>query len=273
MKVVDFHVHIGNLRTWHPWVLDLMRKGNPDQFDELEGLMHPGPLEEYLKGQGIWKAVVLADNCPITTGIVTNDYVAEFCKGHDFFIPFASIHPDQDHLVNATVRCVKEFGFKGIKMYPTYQHFFPNDENMYPLYETAQELKVPIMFHTGSSVFRGSKLKYGEPKLLDDVAVDFPELRIVMAHSGRSVWYEEAVLLATLHPNVYMEVSGLPPKNLLRYFPTLEKVADKVIFGSDWPTIGDIKGNMEAIKNLGLSPEAVEGVLGGNAMRVLGLGR
>jgi hypothetical protein len=270
MKVIDFHVHIGRKEHWHPWVHELLKKGDPAQYERLDELMTPENLEAFLQGQGIDRAVVLADNSPITTGVVTNEFVAEFCKGHRFFIPFCSIHPFEDDLVKDTIRCVGGLGFKGIKMYPTYQHFYPNDERIYPLYETAERLDVPIMFHTGSSVFKGSRLKFGEPKLLDDIAVDFPDLRIVMAHSGRGAWYAQAVLLANLHKNVYMEVSGLPPQNLQRYFPDLEKIADKVIFGSDWPTISDIKGNIETIKDLGLPARAVKAILGGNALKVLG---
>jgi predicted TIM-barrel fold metal-dependent hydrolase len=270
-KIVDFHVHIGFKKDWHPWVHDLMKKADPVQFERLDSMMTPKNLEEFLRDQGVDFAVILADNSPITTGVVTNEFVAKFCKGHDFFVPFCSIHPFKDDIVKETKRCIQELGFRGIKMYPTAQHFYPNDENVYPLYETAQDLKVPIMFHTGSSVFKGSKLKYGEPKLLDDVAVDFPSLKIVMAHSGRGAWYPEAALMAMLHPNVFMEVSGLPPKNLLRYFPNLEKVEGKVIFGSDWPTISDICGNIKTIKDLGLSKKMVEGILGGTALRVLGL--
>lgn len=270
MKVIDFHVHIGRKGDWHPWVLELMKKGDPAQFERLDRLMTPGNLERFLRGQGIDRAVVLADNSPITTGVVTNEFVAKFCKGHDFYVPFCSIHPFEDDLVKDTRRCIEDLGFKGIKMYPTYQHFYPNDKEMYPLYGTAQELGVPIMFHTGSSVFKGSRLKFGEPKLLDDVAVDFPDLPIVMAHSGRGAWYDQAVLMATLHRNVYMEVSGLPPRNLPKYFPDLEKVANKVIFGSDWPTISDIRGNIDAIKGLGLSKVVVEAILGGTARKILG---
>jgi predicted TIM-barrel fold metal-dependent hydrolase len=270
IKTVDFHVHIGHKKDWHPGVHDLMIKADPEQFKRLDSMMTPQNLEEFLRGQGVDLAVILADNSPITTGVVTNEFVANFCKGHDFFVPFCSIHPDEDDLVKDTRRCVQELGFRGIKMYPTAQQFYPNDETIYPLYETAQELEVPVMFHTGSSVFKGSRIKYGEPKLLDDVAVDFPDLSIVMAHSGRGAWYDQAVLMATLHPNVYMEVSGLPPKNLLRYFPRLDKLAGKVIFGSDWPTISDLRGNLETIKGLGLSKETVEGILGGTALKVLG---
>jgi len=78
------------------------------------------------------------------------------------------------------------------------------------------------MFHPGSSLFRGFRLKYGDPLNLDDVAVEFPDLVIVQAHGARGFWYDRAAFLARIHPNVYMEVAGLPPHRLLDYFPELE---------------------------------------------------
>jgi predicted TIM-barrel fold metal-dependent hydrolase len=271
MKVVDFHVHIGRREDWHPWVNDFMRKASPGLYERFDEIMTPEGLASLLRAEGVDLAVVLAEDCPITTGVVTNEFVAKFCKDDDFFVTFASIHPiEEKDPAGELERCVKDLGFKGLKLYPTYQHFFPNNKFLYPLYNKAQELGIPVMVHTGSSVFKGSRMKYGEPKLLDDVAVDFPDLTLIMAHSGRGAWYDEAFLLATIHPNVYMEVSGLPPKKLLTYFPNLEKVTDKVIFGSDWPGVSSIRDNIEAIKGLGLGQEATERMLGGNALKVLG---
>jgi hypothetical protein len=104
---------------------------------------------------------------------------------------------------------------------------------------------------------------------MDDVAVDFPELTLLMVHSGRGFWYERAYFLAKLHTNVYMEISGLPPKRLLDYFPELERVADKVIFGSDWPGMPYVGSNIEAIRELPLSEETKDKILGENAARIL----
>ena len=104
------------------------------------------------------------------------------------------------------------------------------------------------------------------------MAVDFPDLKIVMAHSGRGFWYDRAFFLARMHENVYMELAGLPPTRLLEYFPELERNADKVIFGSDWPGMPYIKRNIELILKLPLRASTFEKILGGNAARVLGLG-
>jgi predicted TIM-barrel fold metal-dependent hydrolase len=103
------------------------------------------------------------------------------------------------------------------------------------------------------------------------VAVDFPELNLVMAHAGRGFWYDRAFFLAKLHANVYLEISGLPPSKLMTYFPELDRLTGKVIFGSDWPGMPWIRRNMEAIGKLPLSAEGVEKILGGNAARLLRL--
>jgi hypothetical protein len=125
------------------------------------------------------------------------------------------------------------------------------------------------MFHTGSSIYKHSKTKYGDPLHLDEVAADFPELKIVMAHSGRGFWYDKAFFLSRIHKNLYMEISGLPPQKLLIYFPELEKNADKVIFGSDWPGVRSIKENIDSICSLDLRNSTIGKILYKNAEKVL----
>ena len=141
---------------------------------------------------------------------------------------------------------------------------------MYPLYEKAQELGLPVMFHTGLSVFRGSRLKYGDPIFYDDIAVDFPELKIIMCHGGRDCWYKEAFTVARLHKNVYIDVAGLPPKKLLTYFPDLPRLAHKFVFGTDWPSV-DIGRNADDLARLPLPEDAVRAILGETARKLLGL--
>jgi predicted TIM-barrel fold metal-dependent hydrolase len=166
---------------------------------------------------------------------------------------------------------VKDDGFLGIKLYPTYQHYYVNEPRLYPLYAKAQDLGVPVLVHTGSSVFKGARIKYGDPLFLDDVAIDFPDLTILMAHSGRPFWYDHAFWMARQHENVYLEISGLPAKNLLNYFPKLESLAHKVVYGSDWPGNPFIDRNIEAVRKLPISEETKTKILGENAARILGL--
>jgi predicted TIM-barrel fold metal-dependent hydrolase len=237
-----------------------------------EALADPQRLLKFLKSEGLDYAVLLAEYSPITGTICPNEQVAEFCKGSDCLIPFASINP---HLCPRPADYLEELvvakGFKGIKLYPTYQHFYPHEAHLYPLYTKAEELKIPVMIHTGSSVFPGAKLKYGDPLFIDEIAVDFPRLTIIQVHGGRGFWYDKAFFLASRHKNVYIDIAGLPPANLLKYFPEFERNQDKFLFGSDWPGVPGIAGNIEAVRKLPISEECKRKVLGENACRLLKL--
>jgi predicted TIM-barrel fold metal-dependent hydrolase len=270
--IIDFHLHIGYYHEVHPWVIEWMKNEIEDPEAFFKELLTPEVFVSYLHENGVDYGVALAEYSPITTGTLNNEAVSEFCKGIDCLIPFCNINPFLvGDLAGELERCVSEMGFRGLKLYPTYQHFYINSNRLYPLYAKAQELGIPIMIHTGSSVFHGARIKYGDPLYVDDVAVDFPDLTLLMVHSGRGFWYDRAYFLAKLHPNVYMEIAGLPPQKLLDYFPEIEKVADKVIFGSDWPGMPYIGRNIEMIRSLPLQDETKDKILGGNAARILGI--
>lgn len=272
---IDFHVHLGQYTSHKPWVTEWIKQSHPDP-DGYEAYIDrysdPGAFEELLTAEGVDYACVLAELSPVTTGVCSNEQVQAFCRGRKRLIPFCDVNPHLfTDLGSELRRKVEAEGFRGVKLYPTYQHYYLNDPRIYPLYQAAQDLNIPVLIHTGSSVFKGSRIKYGDPLHLDDVANDFPYLNLVMAHSGRGLWYDRAFFLSKLHPNLYMEVSGLPPSKLMTYFPELARNTDKVIFGSDWPGAARIKGNMEAIAGLPLPAEGVEKILGGNAARLLNL--
>ena len=270
---IDFHVHLG-LYTYHkPWVTEWISQLYPHGYDAfIHRYSDPGEFEELLTAEGVDYACILADHCPITTGVCTNEQVLEFCKGRKRLIPFCDLNPYLYTDLGAELRNrVEVEGFRGVKLYPNYQHYYLNDPRIYPLYQAAQDLGIPVLIHTGSSVFKGARIKYGDPLLLDDVATDFPSLNLVMAHSGRGFWYDRAFFLSKLHPNLYMELSGLPPAKLMTFFPELARNTDKVIFGSDWPGVPSIGGNMAAIGKLPVPAEGVDKILGGNAARLLHL--
>jgi predicted TIM-barrel fold metal-dependent hydrolase len=272
--VVDFHFHVTAPDEYTEWFYGWLREhaGEETIVHLRRVLSSPQAMLDYLDEQGIDYAVALAETNPLISGTSPNERVAEFCQASDRLLPFANINPYVTADLGSELRhCVSDLGCRGLKLYPTYQHFYVNDSRLYPMYAEAQRLGAPIMVHTGSSVFRGARLKYGDPLYLDDVAVDFPGLVLVMAHSGRGFWYDSAFFLAQLHENVYMEITGLPPLKLPTYFPNLERNADKIIFGSDWPALTDIKGNIADIRSLPLSEESKAKILGGNAARLLGL--
>ncbi len=272
--VIDFHIHPIYYETYssstEEWIRNIQGKSRTQWPAFVEEFSRPASFSRFLRESGVDYGVVLAELSPITTGMCPNEYVAEFCRGQENMIPFASVNPYlMTNPRKELARLVRDFGIKGLKLYPTYNYFYPNDRMLYPVYEKAEELQIPVMVHTGSSVFKGSRLKYGDPLYLDDVAVDFPGLSILLVHSGRGVWYSMAFFLARLHPNVYMEVAGLPPQKLLDYFPDLERNADKIVFGSDWPGVTSIRNNIEIIRRLPLQDTTKEKILGGNAARLL----
>ena len=271
--IIDFHVHTAYYRSRTPAYMELLKQGWGDRLEwMLETYSSPQAFVGLMDEAGIDYAVILAELAPITSGIAANEDVAEFCSHSPRLIPFASIDPNTSgNPADELEEWVRHQGFKGLKLYPTYQHFYPNETKLYPLYAKAQELGIPVLLHTGSSIFTGARLKYGDPLYLDDVAVDFPELKLLQAHSGRPFWYEKALAVARIHANVYMEVSGLPPQNLLTYFPELERIAHKVVYGSDWPGVPTIKENISALQALKIKDEAKRKILGENAATLLNL--
>ena len=178
---------------------------------------------------------------------ITNEEIAELAHQHaDVAIPFASVNPHRGaDGVRAARKLIEEYKVKGFKFHPSVQDFFPNDRMAYPLYEVIAEAKLPALFHTGQTGVgagtrggAGIRLKYSNPMLLDDVAVDFPDMPIIMAHPSFP-WQDEAISICMHKPQVYIDLSGWSPKyfspNLIQYANTVLK--HKVLFGSDYPLI------------------------------------
>jgi predicted TIM-barrel fold metal-dependent hydrolase len=268
--IIDFHFHLARRNELYKDVYQFCEKVWQKEGISFLDIVN-GDIDEYLKSQGVDFAVGLAEISPITTGIIDNEEVVEICKKNKRLIPGGNINPYLVRSVKEEAKRLYKMGIRVIKLYPTYQYFYPNESFLYPFYEVAQELEIPLMFHTGSSVFKGARIKYGDPIYLDDVAVDFPDLKILLVHGGRGFFYDRAFFLSKLHKNIYLEISGLPPENLLKYFPDLEKISDKVIFGSDFPSTGHPKNNIEKIKNLPISSESKKKILGENAKKILRL--
>jgi uncharacterized protein len=119
---------------------------------------------------------------------------------------------------------IVRLGIKLMKIHPPHQLLYPNDyvhgvKELEIIYRAAEANGIPVMFHTGTSIFPGARNKYGDPMYVDDVAVDFPRLKILLAHGGRPLWMDTAFFLVRRHRNVYLDISGIPPKTLLKYFP------------------------------------------------------
>jgi predicted TIM-barrel fold metal-dependent hydrolase len=246
MQITDVHIHVQPWWELKPGVFESMTRGRTD-LDELQRIMKsPGLLLRRLDADGIARAVLVNYPSPDQMGFGhgANDYVARYCaEAPDRLIPMGGVHPRFTDDAGAEVRRAAEAGVRALKVHPPHMGFAANAyldglDGLRAVYEEAQRLRLPVMIHTGTSVFPGARSRLGEPMAVDDVAVDFPDLRIILAHGGRPLWMEQAFFLVRRFPNVFMDVSSIPPKALLRYFPRLAEVADKVLYGSDWPSPG-----------------------------------
>ena len=209
-----------------------------------------------------------------------NEEVAEAAAANsDVLIPFASIDPAKGKLgAREARRLIKDFGIRGFKFHPTMQGFYPNDRSAYVLYDAIAEAGAVALFHTGQTGVgsgmrggNGMRLKYSNPMYVDDVAVDFPDMLIILAHPSFP-WQDEALSVATHKPNVYIDLSGwLPryfPANLIQYANTVLK--HKMLFGSDWPVILPDRWIAEFGK-IDIKPEVRPLIMKENAVRLLKL--
>jgi hypothetical protein len=237
---------------------------------------------EYYRSRNIGCVVFTVDEQLTGRKYATNDEVLAFAaENADIAMAFASLNPMRgaDAIAEAK-RLVASGAVRGLKLHPPMQQFFPNDRVAYPLYEVFAEARLPVLFHTGHSGIGtgmrgggGVRLKYGNPMPIDDVAVDFPDMPIILAHPSFP-WQDEAISIAMHKPQVYIDLSGWSPK----YFsPTLVQYANsvlkkKVLFGSDYPWITPDRW-LADFAQIGIKEEVRPLILKENAVRLLGLAR
>jgi hypothetical protein len=274
----DIHVHVQPWEMMHGPVLETIRR-NREDYPLIERLMAgPAALVAWLDEIQVGRVGLINYVAPEIMGFSheVNPWVARYRdRAEGRVIAFGGIHPPACPDVGEEMkRIVHEWRLDGIKIHPPHQALSPDAyrtghcPGLARVYEACQEARLPIMFHTGTSIFPGARSRLGAALVLDDVAVDFPDLRIILAHGGRPLWMDEAFFLVRRHRNVSMDISGIPPKSLLRYFPRLEEIGHKVLFGTDWPSPGvkDLRGNLDAFLALPLSEETKDRIVRRNAL-------
>ncbi len=276
--VIDCHVHIAPIRMMNPKTLQVMRRRRPE-FDFLLELMDsPAALLKHMDAEGIERLTAINYVAPDIIGFTedVNEWVIQYTRhAPKRLLPCGSVDPRRSKDPAGDTRRIIDMGIRLIKIHPPHQLMFPHAyqdglTGLADIYRVAEETGTPVMFHTGTSIFEGARNRYGDPLFLDDVAVDFPKMKIIVAHGGRPLWMNNAVFIVRRHPNVFLEVSSIPPKSLLSYFPRLEEMADKTMFGSDWPgpLVPGMGQNLRDFLTLPLSDGAKRKMLRTTALRV-----
>jgi predicted TIM-barrel fold metal-dependent hydrolase len=237
-------------------------------------------LAAYYRARKMACVVFSVDERLSGRAVVPNADVLAAAAAHpDVFVPFVSIDPTRGReAVEEASRLIAAGGVRGFKLHPPLQQFAPNDRSVYPFYEVLEAARLPVIFHTGHSGIGtgargggGVRLKYGAPMLIDDVAVDFPDLPIVLAHPSFP-WQDEAISVCLHKPQVYIDLSGWSPKyfspTLVQYANTL--LREKVLFGSDYPLITPDRW-LKDFEALPIRDEVRPLILKENAIRLLGL--
>ncbi|MGI9101349.1 MAG: amidohydrolase family protein [Terriglobales bacterium] len=277
--ITDCHIHIQPTEPLlKPGAEALMQAAGAVYEQMRQFSRSPAAFLKYLDEIGVDRAVLIGSVSPEVIGLDSsiNSFYSNYARTDPKrLIPCGGLHPKHTANFMADLDELLRLGIRLIKIHPPHQLFYPNDylsgmNELELMYRAAEANGLPVMFHTGTSVFPGARNKYGDPIYVDDVAVDFPQLKILLAHGGRPLWMDTAFFLLRRHPNVYLDISGIPPRQLLNWFPRLEEIAHKTLFGSDWPGpgAGDIRKNLDAIRALPLSDAGKEQILGRTAARI-----
>jgi uncharacterized protein len=278
VTITDAHIHIHPFHMMPPNVAATFWKGKSNRA-ELELYAHDArELLTRMDADGIDRVGLINYVSPDLMGFTdeANPWMIRYASADPSrLIAFGSVNPRfSDDVAGDTARVI-ENGAKALKVHPPHQLFRANAyqdtlPTLAELYGVAQDAGVPVTIHTGTSIFPGARSRFGDPMDVDDVAIDFPDLTILLAHGGRPLWMEAAFFIVRRHPNVHLELSGIPPSKLLEYFPRLEEIADKVIWGTDWPSPGikSMRSNVDAFCGLPLSDHAKHRILQDNAARI-----
>jgi hypothetical protein len=239
----------------------------------------PQALAEYYRSRKIGCVIFSVDERLTGRPQMPNDDVAAIAAANpDIMIAFASVDPTRGAEAVGEARRLIAAGTRGFKLHPPAQQFHANDRNIYPFYEVVNEARLPVIFHTGHSGIGtgmrgggGIRLKYGNPMEIDDVAVDFPDMPIVLAHPSFP-WQDEAISICLHKPQVFIDLSGWSPKyfspTLIQYANTLLK--HKMLFGSDFPLILPDRW-LADFEKIAIRDEVRPLILKQNAIRLLGL--
>jgi predicted TIM-barrel fold metal-dependent hydrolase len=275
MPLVDAHVHVPVLASlapsWIRWAQDFGPAGILEDLWDSDGVPRPGRLDALFEEQGVDHALLFCEYSPKATGYQRFEDLLPVVEQNPVrFRPVANVNPHLHFPIAAEVRRQLDLGAAALKLHPVHGGFRCDDRMLYPAYQVLAERGVPLIVHCGTSTFPGSMNELADPQYLLPVVRDFPTVDVVLAHGGRGWWYDSAAFMALANRNVWIELSGLPPKRLPDYYKRydLGRLAKRWIFGTDWPGVPSTSQNARDVVGLGLDEATAAAVLGGNALAV-----
>jgi predicted TIM-barrel fold metal-dependent hydrolase len=273
-RLVDAHVHVPLLSTlapaWVDWARTFGRTGILDTIWDADGRPIPAALDRLFDDEGVDVALLFCEYSPKATGYQHFDDLLPIVEHNPRrFRPVANVNPHLHYPIDRELRRQLDLGAAALKLHPVHGGFRVDDAALYPAYAVLVERGVPLVVHCGTSSFPGSTNANADPVFVDTVLRDFPDLTVVLAHGGRGWWYDAAAFLALSRENVWIELSGLPPKRLPEYYARFDlgRLSRRWIYGTDWPGVPGQALNARAVAAL-VPDDVVPLVLGGNAERV-----
>ena len=272
IPVVDGHVHVNRFDRMRPAVRATI-ESNPTFPLMQRFVADPKAFLAHMDAEGIQQAWLInyCAEAVMGYGDEVNPWVAEYVQADpERLVAVGGWEPHHGDGAKAADR-LHGLGIKAVKIHTVHQHLRPDDARLRPLLGRAQELGMPVIFHTGTSRFPGAANAFADPTPIGAVCSRFPELPVIIAHGGRPDHTREAVALVDEFGNAWLDLSSCPPQRLAAYFGDLDALADKTLWGSDWPGPGvpGMGANVEAFLNLGLSEKANRAILHDNAKRLL----
>lgn len=275
IPVVDVHQHVvpvGSLAMpWEQWSPPRLGGLRREEIYRDDGTVDPARYVRHLDEQGIDIALVMAEYSPRVTGMQTIEAMVPLAEAApDRVGVIAALNPHLHFPLVAELERQLGLGAVAVKLHPVHGGYALDRPDLYPVYERCEAAGVPVVVHCGTSNFAGASNTFADPSPLLDVVRDFPQLRLALAHGGRGWFYDQAAWMALTFEHVWIELSGLPPSRLPRYYDAIgfDRLAPKCIFGTDFPAIPGLRKNVEAVAGLGLDPEVLERVLWRNAVEV-----
>ena len=279
IRVTDCHIHV------HPWrdmpddIVEVLKRGQQDIEKLMEIMYDPALLLQMMDEDGIDRVCLVNYPSPdvMKTDWRINEHAAKYAQASPArMLPIGGVHPRVTKDAAGDVDALIDMGMRMLKLHPNHQQLTANAyteglDTLGQIYKRCEDRGLPVLIHTGTSIFPRARCKYGNPLELDDVALDFPDLQIVLAHGGRPFWMGEAFFILRRHKNVWFDLSGIPPKSLLDYFPKLAELEHKLLWGTDWPSPGitRMRKNIDQFLSLPLTDSLKRAALETNPERLL----